>query len=121
MIARSKIPCLTDIIEASTFIRNEIAKITLNVFEHDRRTRWTVERGIEIISEASRRLTDDLKPRQPEIPWPKVAGSGNVLRHDDEDVPAPVMWKVVQEDLPLLEHVCRKELAEEESRGQRED
>jgi uncharacterized protein with HEPN domain len=31
-------------------------------------------RGIEIISEASRRLSDDLKARHPEIPWPKVAG-----------------------------------------------
>jgi uncharacterized protein with HEPN domain len=34
--------------------------------------------GIEIISEASRHLTDDIKARQPQIPWSKVAGIGSV-------------------------------------------
>ena len=37
---------------------------------------WLVERWVEIISGASRRLTDDLKNRHPEIPWAKVAGIG---------------------------------------------
>jgi uncharacterized protein with HEPN domain len=35
---------------------------------------------VEIISEASRHLTDELKARHPEIPWEKVAGIGNILR-----------------------------------------
>jgi uncharacterized protein with HEPN domain len=49
-----------------------------------------------IISEASRHLTDDLKARNREIPWQKVAGIGNVLRHDYENIAAPVIWKLVQ-------------------------
>jgi uncharacterized protein with HEPN domain len=57
-----------------------MAGVTLRAFEPDRRKRWLVERGIEIISEASRHLPDELKARHPEIPWPKVAGIGNVLR-----------------------------------------
>ena len=47
----------------------------------------------------------------PEIPWPKVAGIGNVLRHEYEDVAHDVLWHVVQDDLPPLERVCREELA----------
>jgi uncharacterized protein with HEPN domain len=35
-----------------------------------------------------------LKARHPEIPWTKVAGIGNVLRHSYENVAAPIMWKV---------------------------
>lgn len=64
----------------------------------------------EIVSEASRHLSGELKRRHAEIPWPKVAGTGNVLRHDYERVSAPVMWKLVQEDLAPLEKVCRDEL-----------
>jgi len=34
-----------------------------------------------------------------------------VLRHDYESVSAPVMWKLVREDLFELDRVCREELA----------
>jgi hypothetical protein len=40
----------------------------LDVFEADWQRQWLVERGVEIISEASRHLTDELKARRPEIP-----------------------------------------------------
>lgn len=113
MAIRSLAPRLTDIIEASEVVRSEMEGVTLDAFEPDRRKRWLVERAIEIISEASRRLTDELKARHPEIPWQKVAGIGNVLRHNYEDIAAPVMWKLVREDLPALENVCRDELAAE--------
>jgi len=69
MADRSNIPRLLDIVDASEFIRNEMADLTLDAFEQDRRTRWSVERGIEIISEASRRLSADLKAWHPDIPW----------------------------------------------------
>ncbi len=42
-----------------------------------------------------------------------MAGIGNVLRHNYESIAAPVIWKLVQADLPLLEKVCREELATE--------
>ena len=45
-------------------------------------TTMGVERAIEIISEASRHIPDDMKATAPEIPWRQIAGIGNVLRHD---------------------------------------
>jgi len=115
MAEPSPVPRLTDIIEAVELISSEMAGVTLKAFEPDRRKRWLVERGIEIISEASRHLPDELKARHPEIPWPKVAGIGNVLRHDYEHVAHDVLWHVVHDDLPLLEKVCREELAREQA------
>jgi uncharacterized protein with HEPN domain len=70
-------------------------------------------RGLEIVSEASRHLDAELKARHPEIPWPKVAGIGNVLRHDYERIAPDVIWRLAQTDLPVLEKVCRMELAAE--------
>jgi uncharacterized protein with HEPN domain len=118
-MARSSIPRLTDIIEAIERINGVLADISLEVFENDWQRRWLVERGIEIISEASRHLPDDLKARNREIPWQKVAGIGNVLRHDYESIAAAVLWKLVQADLPTLERACRSELAAEEDRKRR--
>jgi uncharacterized protein with HEPN domain len=115
----SPVPRLTDIIEAIELIRSEMAGVTPDAFGFDRRKRWLVERGIEIISEASRRLPEALKGRHASIPWPKVAGIGNVLRHDYEHVAHDVMWRVVRDDLPQLENVWREELAAELAREQR--
>jgi uncharacterized protein with HEPN domain len=119
---RSLIPRLTDIIEAIERIRAVLGDMPLDVFEKNwqRQRQWLVERGVEIVSEASRRLADELKARHPEIPWQKVAGIGNVLRHDYESIAAPVMWKLAQADLPALEEVCREELAAELARDKRD-
>ena len=53
---------------------------------------YAVTRCLEIISEASRRLSDSLKTRHPEIAWRDIAGAGNVYRHDYQDVAAPRVW-----------------------------
>jgi uncharacterized protein with HEPN domain len=52
----------------------------LTPFKQDWEQQWIVQRGIEIVSEASRRLPDALKVRYPEISWPKIAAVGNVCR-----------------------------------------
>jgi uncharacterized protein with HEPN domain len=69
VITRSIIPRLTDIIEAIERIHSVLGDMSLEAFENDWQRQWLVERGVEIISEASRHLTDDLKARNPEIPW----------------------------------------------------
>ena len=115
---RSPIPRLTDIIDASEKVRGLLLDVPLESFESDWQKQWLVERAIEIISEASRHLPNDMKGRHAEIPWPKVAGIGNVLRHNYEHVSAPILWTLVGTELPLLEKVCREELAAELAKDQ---
>ena len=49
---------------------------------------YAVTRRLEIISEASRRLPEDLKARHSSILWKEMAGAGNVYRHGYESVEA---------------------------------
>ena len=116
MTERIVAPRLADIIQAIERIRRVLDGVTLETFEQNWEKRWLVERGIEIISEASRHLTDDIKERRPEIPWPKVVGIGNVLRHAYDHVAPDVLWKLAQDDLAEIEKVCREELAVAEER-----
>ena len=120
MVARSLIPRLTDIVEAIERIHSVLGDMSLEAFENDWQRQWLVERGIEIVSEASRHLTDELKARHPAIPWQKVAGIGNALRHNYENIAAPVIWKLVQADLPEIGRICRAELAAEEKQARRD-
>jgi uncharacterized protein with HEPN domain len=80
-------------------------------FHDDVRTVYAVTRCLEIISEASRRLPDELKARHPSIAWKRMAGAGNVYRHDYEDVAAHYLWDTLHSDLRELRVVIEQELS----------
>ena len=111
MVDRSLLLRLSDMIEAIERIQSVLSRLSLDEFEASWEQQWLVERGVLIISEASRHLSIELKARHPEIPWAKVAGIGSVLRHDYERIASDVIWKLTTIDLPILEAVCRDELA----------
>jgi uncharacterized protein with HEPN domain len=56
VVTRSLIPRLTDIVEAIGRIHSVLEDVSLEEFESDWQRQWLVERGIEIVSEASRHL-----------------------------------------------------------------
>jgi uncharacterized protein with HEPN domain len=87
-----------------------VAGFERDTFKKDLRTLYAVTRCLEIISEASRRLPDDLKARHPAIAWKQMAGAGNVYRHDYEDVAAQFVWDTVQRALPSLREVVEVEI-----------
>jgi uncharacterized protein with HEPN domain len=86
------------------------AGIEHEAFLDDTRTVFAVTRCLEIISEASRRLPDELKERHPSIPWKDIAGAGNVYRHDYEDVAPNLIWDTVQLALPDLQTAIAQEI-----------
>ncbi|MER2265465.1 HepT-like ribonuclease domain-containing protein [Methylobacterium oxalidis] len=71
-------------------------------FRADWLLRHGVQRGIEIISEASRSLPAEVQALRPEIPWPQIRATGNVLRHEYHSLSDPLIWRVVVDELPRL-------------------
>jgi uncharacterized protein with HEPN domain len=84
---------------------------TFETFNSDELHLYAVTRCLEVISEASRRLSDELKARHLGISWKQMAGAGNVYRHDYQDVAALRIWDAVQLALPPLRRVIEQELA----------
>jgi uncharacterized protein with HEPN domain len=117
MRAPTPLARLTDIVEAIELLAAEMNGVALQAFASDKRKRWLVERGIEIISEASRHLPPDLKDRHLQIPWQQIARIGNVIRHNYERIAYDILWNVVRLDLPALDRVCRDELAAAQARA----
>lgn len=72
----------------------------------------TVERAVQIISEAVRALPPEMIARYPAIEWAKIAGIGNILRHEYERVDPQTMWEIATVKLPELEKVIERMLAE---------
>src|ERR1700704_1194645 len=79
---------LRDILFHIDLAREFVVGFDRDTFKKDLRTLYAVTRCLEIISEASRRLPNDLKARHPGIAWRQMAAAGNVYRHDYEDVAA---------------------------------
>jgi len=86
------------------------AGLDREVFAADLRSVYAATRCLEIISEASRRLPEDLKARHPTIAWKQMAAAGNVYRHNYEDVAAHLVWETVHQALPALRAVVEEEL-----------
>jgi uncharacterized protein with HEPN domain len=111
MPSRAEERSLRDILFHIDLATEFVAGFDRDTFKKDLRTLYAVTRCLEIISEASRRLPDDLKARHPTIAWKQMAAAGNVYRHDYEDVAAQFVWDTVQRALPSLREVVEIELA----------
>ena len=91
-----------DILEAIERVEQLTRDRTLAEFEQSWQLRWVVQRAIEIISEASRALPNELKQTQPQIPWLQIRDIGNVIRHEYQGLSDPIIWRVVTDELPRL-------------------
>ena len=102
---------LRDILHHIDLATHFVEGFDRDTFRADLRSVYAVTRCLEIISEASRRLPDELKARYPEISWRQMVGAGNVYRHDYEDVVAQFIWDTVEHALPPLKVAIEKEIA----------
>jgi uncharacterized protein with HEPN domain len=95
-------PALQAILDAIAGIEQAVAGKSLEDFGRSWLLRHGVQREIEIISEAARRIPDSLQNRQPNVPWSQIIGIGNVLRQEYHRVSDVIVWNVVHQHLPLL-------------------
>ena len=72
----------------------------------------TVERAIQIISEAVRALPPELIVRYPDVEWNKIAAIGNILRHEYERIDPETMWEIATVKLPELKAIIEKMLSD---------
>jgi uncharacterized protein with HEPN domain len=95
-----------NILRAMRFVEG----LDLAGFIADEKSFYAATRCLEIISEASRRLSPAFKQRFPEIPWKAVAGSGSIYRHNYERVLEHRIWRTIHQALPPLRVLVDAEL-----------
>jgi uncharacterized protein with HEPN domain len=93
---------LNDILEASQRIATYIDQMSYEEFLDDLKTQDAVIRNLEIIGEAARQISEPIRQKAPEIPWPSLTGMRNKLIHEYFGVNLDIVWHVVKDDLGKL-------------------
>ncbi len=97
---------LQHVLDAINTIEEYLHGINEEQFKATRLLQDGAIRQIEIIGEAVRHTSKDIRKTYPEIPWQDIAGMRDKLIHDYFGVDIEKVWYTVQEDLPTLkEHV----------------
>ncbi len=89
-------------------IKNYTKDISKNDFEKNEMIQDAVIRNIEIIGEATKNISENLKSTYYEIPWREMAGMRDKLIHDYMGVDVDVIWKTIETDIPYLEALLKK-------------
>jgi len=82
--------------------------LTLKEFVKNELVQDAIIRNIEIIGEASKKISIDTKKIYYEIPWKEITGMRDKLIHDYIGVDTKVVWKTIKEDIPALERYLKE-------------
>lgn len=91
-------------------IQDFTAGMSAENFAADPKTSNAVERCLERISEAAKKLEGQAETLCPEIPWPQVRALGNMLRHEYDRIEVLRVWLVVEDNLPPLKRAVENAL-----------
>ena len=92
---------LAHVLECATRIRLYISSGE-QAFQRDTMIQDAVIRNLEIIGEAVKNISKDLRAKHSDIPWQQIAGMRDEMIHEYFGVDLSIVWNVVVKDLPTL-------------------
>jgi len=99
---------ITHIFDAVKSIQTEMEGVTREAFDDSEVLQGFIERKLEIIGEATKRIPDDFKKQYSDVPWKDMAGMRDILIHQYTEVDDDIVWKtIIQKIPPLRKHIER--------------
>lgn len=93
---------ITHIFDAINSIQTQLKGITKDEFDNSELLQGFVERKLEIIGEATKRISNEFKTQHPDIPWKEMSGMRDILIHQYTEVDKDIVWKTITQKIPAL-------------------
>ena len=93
---------LWDMLQAAKEVEEMTGNHNLASFLEDRILLRALERGLEIIGEAAKRVSSPFMEAHPEIPWRQIIGQRNILAHEYGQIDHELLFNTVKNDIPEL-------------------
>jgi len=101
-MSRDETMYLSDIAKSCEKVSRFTAGLTQSDLKADEKTYDAVVRNLEILGEAAKHISDDLREQLPDIEWQKVAGFRDILAHAYFGIDDDILWDIVQNKVPQL-------------------
>lgn len=95
---------LNDILDSITAKKEFISGLDYPAFIEDRKTYSATVRELEVIGEATGKISETLKSQHPEIDWRTIKDFRNVLAHEYFNINSEILWDIVQNKLEPLKN-----------------
>lgn len=99
---------LRDIIESIDHIEEFLGGIDFSAYRADLKTRSAIERQMQIITEAAKRLGDDAEALCPGPDWKGFRRMGDILRHCYQRIDDEIVWNTIKDELPPMREAIMK-------------
>jgi uncharacterized protein with HEPN domain len=99
---------LWDMLDAARAIMDFTSDKKAEDYLRDRMLRGAVERHLEIIGEAARKVSESFRARQPEIPWRRIIGLRNILAHEYGEIKHERIWALISGEIPGLVRILAR-------------
>ena len=96
---------LKDIFTTMVAIQEFIQEMDFETFVSDDKTASAVLRKLEIIGEATKNVSEEIRREYPQVPWRQMAGMRDRLIHSYFGVDYLLVWETVKSQIPLLQPV----------------
>lgn len=106
---------LRDILDAISDIEGFTRNLSEEAFYENKEKQYAVIRAIEIIGEATKNLSEELRTKHKEIPWKDMAGMRDKLIHWYFGVKLELVWGTIKSKIPELKNQVAKMLEDSEN------
>ena len=98
-------------------IQQYTKSMTFKEFSRNQLVIDAVVRNLEIIGEATKHISTEIRKKYPDIEWRKISGLRDILIHEYFGIDVPVLWDIVQNKVPQLYKDFKKILSKNSNKN----